>query len=244
MLAGTLLVAVILVTFSVAATAALLQFSPQGTATIEIRAGLIRHPSMRQLFNLHSQGDAHSDYLGAGTNRIVLQVYETPSQPVAAGVLSGLAARAESATGKLVTVNVATGELPDVVATSEAQRDAMLAPYNPPIPSMGEATMDVFIMGEDSDAPDEIGLTYRDDGIILFNGTLAGDLAHSPQTVQPYQTSTLLHEFGHQLGLQHNTQPGCVMNPSADITDSLSVQAQDVVTNFCPYELGQINALR
>ena len=240
-----LLVAIIAASSAYIGVRAVLGYDPTGQTSISLRTKLVQVATLRDIFNLHDTGDGKTDYLSASTQHIAIQVYTMPSENVDDAVFETLASKIQDVTGKVTALNTTYGSLSDLVTTTPATRDTLLSPYDMPHSMMpSTATLNVFILSADSEAPNELGLTYRENGIILFEHTLEASTKRSPQTLEAYQLSTLLHEFGHQMGLDHNTEPGCLMNASADITDSLNADSNNIVTNFCTDEMAQVKQLK
>ena len=237
--------AVVAFAVCVCGTVLLLQYEPQNSFTLSIRGHLIRHPLLRTVFDLHNDGDGASDYLGASTKKIEMNVYSMPSEgSIDESVISQLASSVQSVTGKPVTVNT-TGEeiLADDNPVSDAELNTVLGQYSTPESQVaGDAVLNVFIVSQDSDDQNELGVTFRENGIVLYDTEVINLTTDNPQTLDQYQLSTLLHEFGHQIGLQHNTQPGCLMNPSADIGYAPYVDPSSIPVTFCQYELSEIAA--
>jgi predicted Zn-dependent protease len=50
--------------------------------------------------------------------------------------------------------------------------------------------------------------------------------------------SLLLHEFGHQLGLDHNSTQGCLMNAQTEFSDRGKLLEE--IDDFCDHEKNQI----
>jgi len=50
------------------------------------------------------------------------------------------------------------------------------------------------------------------------------------------EKSTLLHEWGHLLGMEHNTIPNCIMSALVEVSNSVRI-AYQINTEYCWNEL-------
>src|SRR5581483_677174 len=70
-------------------------------------------------------------------------------------------------------------------------------------PKQGQAALFIMILSANSTDAHDIGLTYKEDGLIVYANTIKNLAPQNHQVLNDYVYSTLLHEFGHQLGLMH-----------------------------------------
>jgi hypothetical protein len=104
-----------------------------------------------------------------------------------------------------------------------------------------EAVLSLIIASQLKNSENQIGSTLGENGIILFQGTLNKYMINERDDVTSNASAVLLHEFGHQLGLNHNNNYGCLMNESSEFTQE--GRSSDIVSDFCDFEKNEIMAI-
>lgn len=181
------------------------------------RPKLARMKILRGIFNLHNDGDAKSDYLGTKTQNIALILKPSTDQWFSDDVWQNFSKKITTATGKPVKIT----------------RDSYA-------PTAIEAPLYVYLEDINEENSLTLGKTHNENGIILYEQGLEEFSEFAPETKEVYILSTLLHEFGHQIGLVHNEQPGCLMNSRAETGGNAKFLTAQVVTSFCADEIEQI----
>jgi predicted Zn-dependent protease len=103
------------------------------------------------------------------------------------------------------------------------------------------ATLHIFLLSKFTDTPTNIGMTVREDGVVVFMDTITDLTKSNPASVDAYVLSTILHEFGHQLGLDHVESLNCIMQSTVESPVSGFFSTP---TQYCPQELQLIEAQR
>jgi peptidase M54-like protein len=201
------------------------------------RAALASRPLPRQFFGLHETGDAKGDYLGPRYQSILVEIDSMAGSNPAPAVMAELADKIQEATGKPTSLYFSDGDIPDQdTALANADIDRLTAAYRNNRSQGNTAVVYLLVLNAPPDDPTLLGTTHREDEIVLFTKALRDFTADSTSTYNNYELSTVLHEFGHLLGLSHNEQPGCLMNARAEADHVPKYSAADVVTDFCDYE--------
>jgi hypothetical protein len=235
-----LLLLVILITFSFA----ILKYSAQGSEDSffnrHLRASFAIHPTLRQIFSLHFDGDGRADYLSARYQKIVVEVDIMADLEIRQAALDLFAQRVESITGKPTQIVVSETDLPFVADVGRTQIAELTAAHRTHFSGGDTAALYLLLVSRFQDEPQLLGQTFEDYGIVLFDQALADFSRINPDVLSSYEASTALHEFGHQLGLGHNTLPKCLMNEKAETGQAAWESPEDVVTDFCQSEKAQI----
>lgn len=204
------------------------------------RLKLDRYAFMRQVLALHSYGDARADYLGTRYGKILIEVDILKGVDIDQNVLTRFTSKVSDITGKPTSYFISDTNLPysnlnesDVSKIAGSYRNAF---------SKDAANLYVLLADTSKEDGKQLGSTQEEYGIVLYDRAIRDFTADSSATYESYAFSTLLHEFGHQLGLEHNDQPGCLMNAKAETNDQPRLFADQVVTDFCPFEKQEIAA--
>ena len=235
------LLAVIIVTFGFIG----LKLAANGTEgnyfNRNLRGSFAQHPFFREVLGLHYDGDAAADYLGQNFKTVVISVKVEAGVKTDEAVLRRFADKVAEISGKPASFQIDAGLISQKEAVEKTP--AELADRYQKSRSKGQAAiLNVLYLNTASEDPKLLGSTLAEDGIILYKGALADFTARNPATLPAYEYSTLLHEFGHQLGLSHNSFDNCLMSEHAEHMGTFIELPGDVITDFCPEEYSQLHA--
>ena len=206
------------------------------------RYDLAKYPWVRQLLSLHKDGDARGEILGKTTGSITIEVVQPPGEKLSDATINDFAKKVSDVTGKPTQVfNVDTIQNG---ALSDYDFSQIVDKFRRHV-SPGQANIFVIYADDFTTTTLEVGRTYKEFGILISHNRLAELTKQFPSVIDQYQESTLLHEFGHQIGLDHNDQTDCIMNPDVEMPQSaLSFSGPSSPTDFCQTELDQIAAIK
>jgi hypothetical protein len=239
-----LLILVIVAAFSFAAIKLLAYGPDTNTFNTKYRPKLTAYPWLRSLFSFHYDGDAREDYLGDSYQKILIEVDEMKGLKISDSALILLSKKIADNTGKEV-VFVRSDEIPYSESVDLSEIDELGKKYRNYIYSKDTAKIYLMYLSKLSgELSSDIGATREEYGIMLFDAPLRGLTARNSELFDRYVVSTALHEFGHQLGLGHNENPGCLMNSGVDEGNVVREDVSDVVIDFCDYEKQSIGELK
>jgi predicted Zn-dependent protease len=221
-----------------------LKYSAQNTGSNffndNLRYKFARYPLMRQILGLHFDGDARADYLGLRYKTIKIKIV-----PMNGLYLSENTAKIFSDKIRETTVKpTAYSYYPNVsykpTSSSEdlqKELDSLGYAWSPT-----EAVVYVLIASQKNDDSNLLGSTVGENGIVLFENTLANNMrSDSPKNLENYTATLLLHEFGHQIGLEHNSLPDCLMNEKTEFSDQ--GRLLEKLDDFCDFEKQEIKKM-
>jgi predicted Zn-dependent protease len=200
-----------------------------------------KYKAVRALFGLHNDGDARVEYLNAKLP-IVIEVVKPTGTMLDERIIKQFADKVAEFTGKQTTIfnedHIPSGTLNEkdlALMVSQHRRHAA-----------GNANLFV-IYADDfvADNPNEIGRTYLESSIVISDKRLK-ELTQGDSRIMPsYQLSTMLHEFGHQVGLGHNNGEDCIMNTTVEQPERMVHFFSDITpTSFCELELDQLKVIK
>lgn len=206
----------------------------------ELRVKFANFLLLRQILYLHNDGDGKTDYLGKHYDKIFIEVDTMKSESINIDVLNQLAQKIQAVTSKPVSYFVSDTAIPYKNSLNASEIDTLVNRYRNYKSAGDTATLYLLYLSQQENEPKTLGLTYQEYGLILFENALIEFTKNNPLTLPNYELSTALHEFGHQLGLPHNSEPGCLMNEHAEKNQVARERPQDVIINFCGLEEQQI----
>src|SRR5205823_6226603 len=106
----------------------------------------------------------------------------------------------------------------------------------------GQANLFIIYAQDFSRGGGEVGKTYKEFGMVLSDKRLRETTQNFTESFSQYAESTMLHELGHQLGLDHNDQQGCIMNPEVEAPKYAGeFTGYFTQVKFCDFELNQLS---
>ena len=97
-----------------------------------------------------------------------------------------------------------------------------------------QAKVLIFVVKKVKSDQTEMGQTFNDRGIKIFQDRIY-ELSEYQDQAKVLEQSTILHELGHLLGLDHFEEEECVMNSMVEVTVNRR-SFNYIPTKFCPDE--------
>lgn len=201
------------------------------------REKLISYPLFRQIFELHNDGDGRFDYLSPQRGKLVVEVDSIDGLSLAAEEKDSIRKKLSQITGKTVEI-VESSRIPSSGGLySDEELLKLASTYQIYHPSREQAVFYLLLAERSREDETLVGETIGENGAVLYLQAIK-DIRprHRRQAI----ISTVLHEFGHQLGLPHNDQQDCIMNPVFEVGGWF----EEITTEFCDLELRQIENIR
>jgi predicted Zn-dependent protease len=199
------------------------------------------YPIVRTILGLHSAGDAREEYFyGKGPIQIVWFAPETEN--IDQSALQKFADLVSTYTGRQVQL-VGGGAIDDTTLQLSNLHNQEFKNF---AVASGASPLFVFFTEDYAPRPDqEISTTYLEAGMVISLNAHRQFLQGYTQYMNNYLLSSMLHEFGHQIGLNHNSDPACIMDAHAGINGHPQ-EADGLQTpqDFCPAEQAQIAQLK
>ena len=232
------LLAVLLFTFVYIKSESQGDLNSQFNQTTRFQLG--RYSLLRTVFGLHQPGDARGWFL-KGAGPIDIEVVQAKGAGIDEAGLNNFAARVTKYTGRPAmifhsdTVQGGTLSPADLATINNDDRHQAAS---------GDTNLFVIYAQDFQNSGADAARPYQEAAVVVSDVNLRRLAQNSPQAVTQYTEALLLHEFGRQLGLPENTQDGCIMNRQIQAPQWLNLESGDLLQDFCPFELGQLQAIK
>jgi hypothetical protein len=207
-----------------------------------LRETLAQNKMVRKILSLHYDGDARADYLGSKYKKIFIEVDVMDNYAVRLRALDKLSGEISRATRKKVSYLISDRTIPFARTITSKEIETIAKQYRNHKSGFDTVLLHFLYMSRDEENPTLLGTTFRDDTIVLFGQSIKDVSDANEEAFVNYEASTALHEFGHQLGLPHNFEPGCIMNEAVEIGSTRFLDADKIRTEFCDLEFSQLDA--
>ncbi len=194
-----------------------------------------KSPLLRQILGLHFDGDGRYDYLHGKDKKILIEIDAMQGVKIPQDAVDLLVTKMQDATGKRVIYSYSDQNIPFQAQSSGKEVSDLVKKYRN-FQIANSSSVYLLYLNQSKDQADLLGSTYQEYGIVLYDKILRDFTRTNPKSFSNYVESTALHEFGHQLGLAHNTQPDCLMAENAEESHVARENPIDIIVDFCPYE--------
>jgi predicted Zn-dependent protease len=205
------------------------------------RYELGEYPWARKVLGLHNDGDARAWYL-SGNEKMVIEVARASNVDVNEKAFETFVANVEKYTGREVVYfqeeTFKPGRLSDAdleeIVRQHRRHEVSSAP-------------NLFIIYAEDFNRDgiEVAKTFKEFAMVLSDKRLKEITQRFSEAFPEYVQSTMLHEFGHQLGLDHNTEIDCLMNEKVEKPNEDGIFSRHYTqTDFCDYEKNELEKIK
>jgi predicted Zn-dependent protease len=206
----------------------------------KLRYKFARYPFFRKTLALHFDGDARFDYLSPKYDKITVKIITMDGLYLNNKIAESFVEKVQKTTGKNAEY-VYFKSIPFASSSSMENLRKQLE-KNEQISSGDEAVLYVVLAGQNSEVANRLGSTLNENGVVFFGKTAESYMRNdNGDNFQNFATSLLLHEFGHQIGLPHNDDYGCLMNKNSDFRDDGVIV--DINKDFCESEKKEISEM-
>ena len=217
--------------------------SPDSGFNRGLRFKLGRNSAMRTILGIHKAGDERAEFLG-GQGPIAIEWFKPQGEDVDKTVLQKFADLVGKYTGRTTVVNLAGPVGDSTMDIATLKSFVLKADGEKP---KGSTLLAVAFVKDFSPQTDRaLSTTYQESSVVISLDGHANFLPGlSREIYNNYLLASLLHEFGHQIGLSHNQDQGCIMNEHTGTAGKpLELYGWQEPQDFCQAEQSQINQLK
>ncbi len=202
-----------------------------------IKDAMVKYPDLVRLVNLDKPGDAKYIFLAKNPDEVKVHIYYPgilkPDEEVDDWINSFTNVTANR---KAIITKTRDDSLGFVSEYSEFGLRELVNQYHK---NSGDEDLKIIYLTASIENPTNIGMTRNRDEIFIFKKTL-NNLSDDSATLNKFEKSTLIHEWGHLLGLDHIEKEECIMNEKVEVVDGGGFALNRIPQDYCPEELQQI----
>ena len=221
----------ILIICVVALSIYLVKFQPNQLISQEIRQIIIQSPKIRELVKINQAGDARYEYLNDDNTPITVRVLNFSNSKPDKDLEAWITDMVSITTGKsiLVTQEIISDQ-PLKPQYSDDDLVKLLEQIN--TTSSDSPYLDIIYLSTYAEVPSHVGLVNHSNTIYMFKDVVR-NLTSQPAVQSRIEQSTLMHEWGHLLGLEHVDQEKCVMSGTVEVFEKRKVQNRNIPIEYC-----------
>jgi len=207
------------------------------------RSFFLRSPITRTAFFLDRPGDARFELFSSGDSLSVEIDYQTGWEPDSR-VGEWMERIAAQTLYKKVRITLAKeGGIPNNSAFSDRELRKLARDTRDREFAKDSAYVHIIYVSESADFPSNTGLVLTDKDLFLFSDGI-DELTDNRNARSLVEESTIAHEFGHLLGLEHVEREDCVMSETVEVYESGRFQFESLPTDFCEESLSALEEIR
>ena len=219
----------------------LIKFDNKSILSKSIKERVIKYPSIVSFLNLNEPGDSRYLYLNPENQQIKVNIYSVNRMVPDERIGNWLNEIISETTGKkvflsdLILLNYKNEEL---LNNEDLNNIRKLL-----ISETGTASdLKIVYVSSYSEKPSSIGLVIHRDTIYIFKDAL-NNLSQKGAVNNILEKTTIMHEWGHLLGVNHIDNDDCVMSEIVEVYDNPSY-GNSLPTKYCWEELEAIKRIK
>lgn len=217
----------------------LVKFNNQSFEGRAIKRLLLNYPILVTSLNLNEPGDFRYFYLHSNTTPLSVVVYTANTQPDQQAT-SWIQKMIVDTTGKQSVVQLIHDFT--IPADKELTNDQLNQIRTALRKRFPDASLFVVYGGTYTEQPTNAGVTIHRDTMFIFKSRLT-ELSQNKAIIERLERSTIMHEWGHLLGLGHVDSEDCIMNEKVEVTGKGPAELNEIPVEYCVDELNNLNSL-
>ena len=208
-----------------------------------LRKNAINSIHTRKLLNLDQVGDAKSDYLSSDSEEILVEVHFQNNYQPAPEIINWITETILVTTGK--KANFIWSDKPTIPSRNSHTQNQLYESAKKSrkhATSKNQAFLQVIYVSRFKDIPSYTGIVFSSDTLFVFVDAME-DLTKNLENYQSLEKSTIMHEFGHLLGLDHVPNPECIMSEFVEVPETWE-KTSKLPETFCPETLFQLKTIK
>ncbi len=198
----------------------------------------LKNPKIVELLNLNVPGDARYLYLDPGNQSVSVKVVSVNSKKPNEEIDRWLREIIFETVNKNAVVNIIqnVGYPKTRLLTNEDLNEIRKNAI-----SQDDGDLYLIYVCSYADKESSVGLVIHRDTIFIFRDAIEA-LSERGYVKEVLEKTTIMHEWGHLLGMDHIEDENCIMDESVEVYDS-SPMGKDLPTKYCWEELQRLKKL-
>jgi hypothetical protein len=219
----------------------LIKFGNNSSFSKYVKGEVIKYPGLALFLNLNEPGDGRFLYLGPHHQQIRINIYSVNNTRVNESVTDWMNEIVSETTGKKIVVSDLR---PVEYKNNGLLGDNDLNNIRKIIVTEAGSVSDLNIVytSSYSQKPSSIGLVIHRDTIFVFEDALK-KLSEKSDIKNILEKTTIMHEWGHLLGIDHVYNDDCIMSEIVEVYDD-PTYGKMLPTKYCWEELHTINNMK
>lgn len=205
-----------------------------------LRSWFVKYPLLVQITRLDQPGDQKYLYLKSNEPVVDVYVYYVEGEEPNKNLKVWLDEMIESTIGKDVNYQMTLLNYQNESEYDEAQligirRSFYRFSWNKPV-------LYIIYLTKRAEDPSNAGITQNKDTIYIFKDVLV-ELNENKSVQERLERSTIYHEWGHILGLEHLTRDDCIMSAQVDVLEGRYPKGMEIPIEYCPETISKLNRI-
>ncbi len=177
------------------------------------------YPFFRNIFKLHDFGDGKGDYLDSKKfPKLLIEIDSLKDYELSSETKKEILKYLDEICQKPEEIEIIEDDIiyDDRLSFNMDEIKNLQKDYRDYYPQKDQAVLYIINLNKFSDSPTNIGTTTQETSMAIFEGTIS-NLPSYKDSQLFLERSTILHEFGHLLGLDHSEDPYSVMFEAVEV---------------------------
>jgi hypothetical protein len=209
---------------------------------LALRPTILKIPYAQTLFRLNQPGDRRFAYAATQNSPLIIEVDYAPNIVPEAKLQTWLESMVQETLKKPARVIIET--TPQIPAQNDYTHQELYthakAAQNPQLKS--PSYLQLVYVNRSQDTPTNSGVVLTSETMFLFQDAMY-ELSTQSHIRDRLVESTIKHEWGHLLGLEHIDQEDCIMSETVEVYENRRFQATNIPTDYCPPTISALNLL-
>lgn len=191
-------------------------------------------------FNLNKPGDFRYVYMFDQSNEINVNIYYSDDSSPSGEIQDWVGKMVESTLKKHTRINEVSLDYKDVKDGYEDED--LIGLRNKLAKNSSIPELNIIYLTKYSPSPEYLGITLSRDTIFIFKGGFES-INENTKIMARIEESTIMHEWGHLLGVAHVEDENCIMSEAVHFYSNRKLYLSEVPIEYCAEELSQIRAM-
>jgi hypothetical protein len=210
----------------------------------ELRESFLKSTLTRGVLALNDPGDHKFMYTSPASAGITIEVDLQPGIVPHPNLKSWLEGMLKETVGKHADVRIEyDNNIPPQASFTYTELLSLAKKTRDPLLAAQANYLHIIYLSSSANEPTNVGMVLTATDMFIFKHVI-NELSQMDSIRARIEHSTIKHEWGHLLGLDHLDLDNCIMSPRVEVYENRRYQGGNIPTNYCPETLFQIDLLK